>query len=418
MNLKKARGFQDFLEEDCLKIDSILETLKEILACYDFSRVDPPLLEYENLFKRTLGLDSDIVSKQMYSFQKGEKALTLRPEGTAGIVRMLITAKAYQKLPLRWFYYGPMFRYERPQKGRFRQLHQLGVELLGDSTAQAEIEILSLSHLIIKAFQLGFHVSLEINTLGSQEERTKYKETFKKYLLNFKTRLSEDSQRRLGSNPLRIWDSKSVQDQEILQKAPLLKDSLGKDSLERYVTIKNSLQDLGIAFKENFKLVRGLDYYNDLVFEWTSSKLGSQSALIAGGRYDSLVGQLGGTPTSAVGWALGLDRLSLLCPEVSKQKTQISLISGGDENSPSYKKAIQLAYELRTKGFSVSYRFSGSFSKQMKRASQKSLWALIYGQKEQEKQEFILKNFKTRDQNYYSALNLTEKIKKIIDKKN
>ena len=417
MNLKKARGFQDFLEEDCLKTDSLLETLREILARFDFSRVDPPLLEYENLFKRTLGLGSDIVSKEMYSFQKGEESLTLRPEGTAGIVRMLITGKAYQKLPLRWFYYGPMFRHERPQKGRFRQFHQLGVELLGDSTVQAEVEVLSLSHLIIKAFQLESHVSLEINTLGNQEERAKYKEDFKKYLLDFKAGLSADSQRRLESNPLRIWDSKSAQDQGILQKAPLLKDSLGVKSLEKYTAIKNSLQDLGIAFKENSKLVRGLDYYNDLVFEWTSSELGSQSALIAGGRYDSLVEQLGGAPTPAVGWALGLERLSLLCPEASKQKTQISLISSGDENSPYYKKAVQLAYELRAEGFSISYRLSSNFSKQMKRAGEKSLWALIYGQKEQEKQEFIFKNLHTGDQNCYPVSNLIEKIKKIIDKK-
>ena len=416
MDLKKARGFQDFLEQDCLKTESILKTLKELLTCFDFSKVDPPLLEYENLFKRTLGLDSDVVSKEMYSIQKGEETLSLRPEGTAGIARMLITNKLYQQLPLRWFYYGPMFRHERPQKGRFRQFHQLGVELLGDSSVQAELELLSLSHSIIKAFQLEDHTSLEINTLGSLEERTKYKEQFKKYLFDFKERLSEDSQRRWASNPLRIWDSKCPQDQDILQKAPLLKESLAEESLEKYNSIKNFLQDLGIAFKENFQLVRGLDYYNDLVFEWKSSQLGSQSALIAGGRYDSLVEQLGGHSTPAVGWALGLERLSLLCPEVSKQKNQICLIAGGEENSPHYKKALCLAYELRSAGFSVSYRFSANFSKQMKRASQNSLWALIYGKKEQEKQEFILKNLETGEQDCYPASNLIKKIKKILDK--
>jgi len=414
--LKRARGFQDFLEEDCLKIDSLLSQLKKLLACYDFSRVDTPLLEYENLFKRTLGIDSDIVSKEMYSFQKGEEALTLRPEGTAGLVRMLISNKLYQKLPLRCFYYGPMFRHERPQKGRYRQFHQLGVELLGDSTVQAEIEVLTLSYSIIKAFQLENHITLEINTLGSPKERVQYKTDFKSYLLDFRTSLSEESQKRLNSNPLRIWDSKSSQDQEIVQKAPLLKNSLGEESLEQYNQVKEFLRDLGIPFKENFKLVRGLDYYNDLVFEWTSSQLGSQSALIAGGRYDSLVEQLGGDSTAAVGWALGLERLALLCPEVSKKKTQISLISGGDKKSSSYKKAVKLAYDLRREGFSVSYRFSGNFSKQMKRASQKSLWALIYGQKEQEKQEFLLKNLRTGKQNCYTASNLIKNIKKIIDK--
>ena len=425
MDLRKPRGFQDFLEGDCLKFDFILDTLKELLNRFDFSRVDPPLLEYEHLFKRTLGLGSDIVSKEMYSFEKGEETLTLRPEGTASIARMLITNKAYKQLPLRWFYYGPMFRHERPQKGRFRQFHQLGVELLestktesqNNSIVQSTVEVLSLSHLIIEAFQLNSHVLLEINTLGNQEERAKYKEDFKKYLSAFKAQLSEDSQRRLESNPLRIWDSKAVQDQEILEKAPLLKESLGARSLEYYSKIKDSLDRLGIPFKENLKLVRGLDYYNDLVFEWTSSKLGSQSALIAGGRYDSLVEQLGGEPVSAVGWALGLERLSLLCPEALRKKTQITVVSGGGHENPSYKKAIQLVYQLRKNGLSVSYRFSSNFSKQMKRASEKSFWALIYGEKEQENQEFILKNLATAEQYRHSESDLIKKVKKTIDKK-
>ena len=414
MDLKKARGFQDFLEEDCLKTDRLLAKLKKVLSCYDFSRVDPPLLEYENLFRRTLGLDSDIVSKEMYSFQKGEETLTLRPEGTASVARMLITHKLYQKLPLKLFYYGPMFRHERPQKGRFRQFHQLGVEFLGDSSTQAEVEILSLSYSIIKTFELEDFTKLEINTLGSEEERSQYKKAFKKYLLDFKSHLSEESQKRLESNPLRIWDSKSSQDQNILEKAPLLKESLTQESLKKYEQIKKQLTDLQIPFEENFKLVRGLDYYNDLVFEWKCSKLGSQSAIIAGGRYDNLVEQLGGESVPALGWALGLERLSLLCPSAPQKKSHISLISNEDDSS--YKKAIGLIYQLREAGFSVSYRFSGQFSKQMKRASQKSLWALIYGKKEQEKQEFILKNLETGEQSSYPISHFLENIKKNLDK--
>ena len=211
----------------------------------------------------------------MYSFQKGEDGFTLRPEGTVGIARMFITQKLERQLPLRWFYYGPMFRHERPQKGRFRQFHQLGVELLGDKGEAADIEILSLAWLLIKQLQLESKVCLEINSLGSLEEMVDYKQKLKKFLLDFKSKLSADSQARLDSNPLRIWDSKEGQDQEILKKAPLLKENLQTSSLNRYEQIKKLLTQFEIPFKENHRLVRGLDYYNDLVFEWTSEDLGA-----------------------------------------------------------------------------------------------------------------------------------------------
>ena len=408
MNLKKLRGFQDFLEEDCLKFDSILSVLVKILKCFDFSRVEPPLLEHKDLFLRTLGEESDIVNKEMYSFQKGEEALTLRPEGTAGAARMFITQKLFRQIPLRWFYYGPMFRHERPQKGRFRQFHQLGVELLGDSQSQSDVELLSLAWLIVKAFKLESHVFLEINTLGSQEERNKYKKQFQKYLSSVRGKLSGDSQIRLDKNPLRIWDSKEERDQELLRKAPLLKESLGTASLQKYEEIKNLLKDLEIPFKEKPQLVRGLDYYNDLIFEWTSFKLGSQSALIAGGRYDSLIQQLGGPVVSATGWALGLERLSLLSSSVQKEPLQLALIS--EQSTEVYK----LAYKLRSDGFSVHYRFSGNFSKQMKRASQKCLWALIYGQKERDREEVILKNLKTGEQVFLPLSLLKQELNKRI----
>ncbi|MCZ0932082.1 MAG: histidine--tRNA ligase [Oligoflexia bacterium] len=409
MLLKKVRGFPDHLEEDCLKYDSLLSVSAELLKKFNFSRINPPVLEYSELFSRTLGEESDIVNKEMYSFQKGEDSFTLRPEGTAGVARMFITQKLDQQLPLRWFYYGPMFRHERPQKGRFRQFHQLGVELLGDKGELADIEILSLAWLLIKQLQLESKVCLEINSLGAVEERAHYKQKLKKFLLDFKNKLSVDSQIRLDKNPLRIWDSKEEPDQEILKKAPLLKECLKSSSLNKYEKIKQLLTQFKIPFKENHRLVRGLDYYNDLVFEWTSQDLGAQSAFLAGGRYDGLISQLGGKETSAIGWALGLERLSLLCQTFKPKPLQLAFISSGQS---AQEKAFQLAYELRAEGFSVYHHFSGNFSKQMKRAGQKCLFALIYGEKEHNKQEIILKNLTQGDQTCLPLSSLQSELKK------
>ena len=410
MLLKKVRGFPDQLEEDCLQYDSLLAVIISLLKKFNFSRVNPPILEYSELFNRTLGEGSDIVNKEMYSFQKGEDFFTLRPEGTVGIARMLITQKQEQKLPLRWFYYGPMFRHERPQKGRLRQFHQLGVELLGQKEEQADIEVLSLAWLLIKQLKLESKACLEINTLGSLEERSHYKQKFKTFLLDFKNQLSKDSQTRLDKNPLRIWDSKEKQDQEILKKAPLLKESLQSNSLKKYEKIKQILTHFKIPFKENHKLVRGLDYYNDLIFEWTSSDLGAQSAFLAGGRYDSLTRLLGGKETPAIGWAIGVERLSLLCQKFKTELIQLGLISSSDKTAQ--EKALLLAHELRASGFSVYHHFSGNFSKQMKRVSQECLFALIYGEKEQNKQEVILKDLAQGNQICLPLLSLQSELKK------
>ena len=410
IHIKKVRGFPDHLEEDCWQYDSLLSVITPLLKRFNFSRVGPPILEQSALFRRTLGEESDIVNKEMYSFQKGEDSLTLRPEGTAGIARMLITQKLERQLPLRWFYYGPMFRHERPQKGRFRQFYQLGVELLGDKEDLADIEVLSLAWLLIKKLQLENKVCLEINTLGSLEERLSYKQRLKFFLLGFKNQLSKDSRLRLERNPLRVWDSKEERDQEILKKAPLLKESLRTESLSKYENMKRLLNQFKIPFKENHKLVRGLDYYNDLVFEWTSSSLGSQSAFLAGGRYDSLISQLGGKESPAVGWALGLERLSLLCRSFKTEFLQLGIISSVEKIAQ--EKAFQLAHELRYEGFSVYHHFSGNFSKQLKRAGQKCLFALIYGEKEQRRQEVILKNLTQGDQVLLSIPSLPQELKK------
>ena len=412
MSLKKVRGFPDHLPKDNDQFDALLSLIVKVLQNFDFQRVNPPILEYNELFSGTLGEGSDIVNKEMYSFQKGKEKLTLRPEGTASIARIFITEKMFKQLPLRWYYYGPMFRHERPQKGRFRQFHQVGVEFLGDSSEEADVEILSMSWLIIKKLNLEEKVTLEINSLGSLEERKKYKEELKKYLLPLKKKLSADSQTRLVKNPLRIWDSKEKTDQEIMKKAPLLKNYLQKETLERYEQIKELLSFLDIPFKENPCLVRGLDYYNDLVFEFQSPALGAQSGFLAGGRYDRLIEVLGGPSTAATGWALGLERLNLLVDPFQKQPFPIGFVAVGEG---AQKQALKMVYELRSKGFSVYYRFSGNLSKQMKRVGEKCRFALIYGEKELVRGEIVLKNLSQGDQNSIPLSRLKEELNKRLN---
>lgn len=413
MPLKKLRGFPDHLPETSLQLDSLLSLITEVFKQADFQKVQAPILEQSELFARTLGENSDIVNKEMYSFQQGEESLTLRPEGTAGIARMFITNQLHKQLPLKWYYCGPMFRHERPQKGRFRQFHQVGLEFLGDSSVETDVEVLSISSLLVKKLKLEQKVVLQINSLGSLEERQDYTQKLKKYLQAYQGELSAESQIRLTKNPLRIWDSKDKSDQKIMEQAPVLKDSLQQTSLKKYESIQGFLKDLHIPFQENPRLVRGLDYYNDLVFEWTSMELGAQSAFLAGGRYDGLIESLGGHHTPAVGWALGLERLSLLCKPFEEEPLQIGLLAVGDQAK---RKMFQLAYELRSETYSVYFRFSGNFSKQMKRVGQKCQWALICGEQEINQGQLILKNLSTKNQKTLLFSQVKEELDKNLKK--
>ncbi len=409
--LKRVRGFPDQLPEESAQKEALLSTIIQVLKNFDFQKVHPPILELSDLFTRSLGENSDIVHKEMYSLQKGEESLTLRPEGTVSIARMFITHKMRDSLPLRWYYHGPMFRHERPQKGRFRQFHQVGVEFLGDPSIQADAEILSLSWVLVQKLALKGKTFLEINSLGSLKEREQYKKQLKAFLSPFQKQLSPESQTRLKQNPLRILDSKDPADQNLIKKAPLLRDSLGPASREKYENIKKLLAELNIPFKENTGLVRGLDYYNDLVFEWTSPELGAQSTFLAGGRYDSLIESLAGPPTPALGWALGLERLQILSRSFPVEPMQIGLLSSGEKAE---KKAFQIAYKLRAEGWSVHFRFSGNFSKQMKRMSKKCLFALIYGEREHNKEEIILKDLLKKQQISFPLSQLKEELQKKI----
>jgi histidyl-tRNA synthetase len=303
----------DMLPEQAPVWHYVESCLKDVLDSYGYREIRFPILEQTQLFKRSIGEVTDIVEKEMYSFDdRNGDSLTLRPEGTACCVRACEEHGLLYNQTHRLWYMGPMFRHERPQKGRLRQFHQMGVEAFGMDGPDIDAEMILLSARIWRNLGLQEVLTLELNTLGSNKARADYREALVKYLTQFRADLDEDSQRRLQGNPLRILDSKVERTQEILRGAPTLMACLDEDSRVHFEGLQKRLQDLGIRFRLNPGLVRGLDYYNRTVFEWTTDKLGSQATVCAGGRYDGLVEQLGGKPTSAVGFALGIERIILL----------------------------------------------------------------------------------------------------------
>ena len=408
--LQKVRGFSDHLPQSLAKHRKIISTAFEVSSRFCFQPVETPIVEQVDVFRRAME-ESTVVNKEMYIVENSGESLALRPEGTASIARMFITEKLEKQLPLRFIYSGPMFRHERPQKGRFRQFTTVAVEVLGEAEERADIEVISLAWLFLKELGLHSQVSLEINTIGSLEERKAYIQKLVHYLKPFEKKLSAESQVRLEKNPLRILDSKQEEDQELLKETPLIGDDLTPDTLNSYQFIKEQLKSFDIPFTENPRLVRGLDYYNHLVFEIKSPLLGAQSALIAGGRYDTLVETLGGPSVPAVGWGAGVERLALLCDEAPLPSPKIAFIAVG--KTPQ-EKAFQTAYQLRKKGYSVYFKFTGNFSKQMRRANRKgSLIALILGEEEINNQTITLKNLKTEKQHSFQEENLEEELNRL-----
>ena len=312
--IKAIRGMNDVLPEQTPVWQYLEQTVKELLAGYGYSEIRMPIVEQTNLFKRSIGEVTDIVEKEMYTFDdRNGDSLTLRPEGTASCVRAceehsLLSNNQSQRL----WYTGPMFRHERPQKGRYRQFFQVGVETFGMATPDIDAETIIMTARLWQQLGLQDAVTLQLNTIGSAEARTAYKAALVEYLSQFKDQLDEDSQRRLDTNPLRILDSKNEQTQALLNDAPALHDYLDDESREHFDKLTAILDAAGVAYEVNQRLVRGLDYYGKTVFEWVTDKLGAQGTVCAGGRYDGLVEQLGGKPTPAVGFAMGVERLILL----------------------------------------------------------------------------------------------------------
>ncbi|MGZ3723565.1 MAG: histidine--tRNA ligase [Bdellovibrionales bacterium] len=410
--LQSVRGTHDLLPEAQAKHNTIIGVARSISERFGFQEMSTPIFEFADVFKRTLGEASDIVNKEMYTFKdRNDEEITLRPEGTAPIARAFISEGLSQRTPLKLFYQGPMFRYERPQKGRQRQFHQFGAELLGVASPYADVECLTLAHEILRGLDVLSTSRLEINSIGDDESRAKYTAALVKYLTENSAKLSEESQRRLTANPLRILDSKSEGDQALLKNAPLISDFYNETSKTFFDTICTSLKNVGIPFHVNPFLVRGLDYYTHCVFEYRTSALGAQDAILSGGRYDGLIEQMGGPSTPGFGWAAGIERLAMLSPVVSPRERPLAVIP---VHSTAEQQAFELCYKLRAAGLNCEIAFSGNLSKRMKRAAGQNAWAaVVVGPDELARGEVVVKLLDTSEQKTLRLDGLAESLASI-----
>ncbi len=392
--IQAIRGTRDILPPETEYWQYIEAIAKEILDRAVYQEIRTPIFEQTALFERGIGEATDVVGKEMYSFtDRGDRSITLRPEGTAGAVRAYIennlqAAGGVQRL----WYIGPMFRYERPQAGRQRQFHQLGVEVIGSADPRADVEAIALATDILQTLGLK-NLTLALNSVGDGTDRQRYREALVAYLTPHQADLDRDSQERLTRNPLRILDSKDTRTQEIVQNAPSILTHLGSDSQRHFEQVQQLLTDLGITYELTPTLVRGLDYYTHTAFEVQSGDLGAQATVCGGGRYDGLIQELGGADTPAIGWAMGLERLIILLQQLqplTALNPEIYLVSKGKKAEP---RALLLAHKLRQSGIRVSLDLSGSaFGKQFKRADKAGAIAcLVVGDSEVETDTVQLK---------------------------
>lgn len=379
--LQPVRGTHDLLPEEYRRHQAVVGKARDIVGRYGYEEIAPPIFEFTSVFLRTLGDTSDVVSKETYTFtDRGGESITLRPEFTAQIARAFITHGLKDQTPLKYFYYGPAFRYERPQKGRQRQFHQIGAELLGAPEPQADVELIAMAAQVLASLGLKDKVKLELNTLGDAESRTNYRAALVDYFQSFRDQLSEDSKKRLEANPLRILDSKDEGDRKLIVDAPVNGDYFSAHASDFFAQVKEGLDSLGISFYLNPRLVRGLDYYSHSVFEFTTEALGAQNTVLAGGRYDSLIATMGGPDTAGSGWAAGVERLVALAEVDVKTIRPIALIPIGDEAE---KKALVLAHRLRQAGYTTELAYRGNAQKRMKRANKlQASVALLLGEDE------------------------------------
>jgi histidyl-tRNA synthetase len=408
-SLQPVRGTHDLLPEEMRRHRRVVETARAVAERYGYLEMATPIFEFSEVFQRTLGDTSDIVTKEMYSFtDRGGEQLTLRPEGTASVVRALISEGLAQHLPLKYFYSGPMFRYERPQKGRLRQFHQTGVELLGVAQPQGDVEIIAVGAAILRELGALDRTVLEINTLGDSESRSAYRSVLVDYLTGHKAQLSKESVERLERNPLRTLDSKDEGDQAIVADAPVYTDYLNAASRAFFDAVKQGLDATGIAYQINPRLVRGLDYYCHTCFEFTAAELGAQKTVMAGGRYDGLVETMGGPPTPGVGWASGIERVGMMLREPPAEPRPIAVIPIGEAAATS---ALKLTEDLRRAGFTIDLGFSGNIKKRMARADKiKAMAAVIIGDDELAKGAATLRDLQSGAQEQVPLTQLQERL--------
>lgn len=410
--IQAIRGMNDCLPSETGLWQFVESTIRQVVASYGYQEIRTPIVESTDLFKRSIGEVTDIVEKEMYTFaDRNSDSLTLRPEGTACVVRAGNEHGLLYNQQQRLWYIGQMFRHERPQKGRYRQFHQFGVEVFGLAGPDIDAEVILLSARLWEKFGISQNVTLEINSLGSTEARASYKEQLVAFLKTRESELDEDSLRRLQTNPLRVLDSKNPQVQKAVKDAPQLIDCLDEESAKHFQGLCERLDNLGIKYRVNPALVRGLDYYNRTVFEWITDSLGSQGTVCAGGRYDGLVEQLGGKATQGVGFAMGLERLVLMLQTLKLDKDLASVVdiyvTAMDESVELY--ARQVSEKLRDALPHIklmNHCGGGNFKKQMKRADQSGASiAFIIGQDEMETQQVAVKYLREKQPQEIVSIN-------------
>ena len=411
--LRTVRGVNDLLPEVLVKHNKVIEDALKISNQYCYSQIETPIFEFSEIFTKPLGISSDIVTKENYIFRdRSDDELMLRPEGTSGVVRAFLNAGLIQDIPKRFSYFGPMFRYERPQKGRLRQFKQFGVECLGLSNPMADVEVISLGKNFLQKLDLLNSTSLKINSLGDAESRSNYRKALLEYLNDYKTELSQDSIKRLSQNPLRILDSKNEIDKKILANAPNILDYLNQESRQRFHKVTEGLDVLGIKYCIDKNLVRGLDYYCHTAFEFITKELGAQGTVLAGGRYDGLSKMLGGPDVPGVGWAAGIERLSLLIPSHFTSNPDVVLIGVSEEFNFLL---LPLMQQLINEAFRVEVLYAGNISKKLKRANKiKASFAIILGEEEVKMKVLKLKNLVTGSEEHMSIDKAVKIIKEFL----
>ncbi len=413
MKLQKPKGTQDILPAESVKWQYVEGFAREIFKCYNYAEVRTPIFEHYEVISRSVGDTTDIVTKEMYDFyDKGDRHITLRPEGTAPVVRSYVENKLFApevQKPSKFYYMGPMFRYERPQKGRQRQFTQFGVELLGAEVPQADVEVIAMAYEFLEKLGLQGQVTVELNSLGDAESRNAYREKLVDYLRGHYDELSEDSKARLERNPLRVLDSKEDCDKVVVENAPLYADSLNENSRNFFAKVLAGLDRLGIKYRVNNRLVRGLDYYSHTVFELVTDKLGAQGTVLAGGRYDGLVEQMGGGAVAGIGWACGVERLAMLLERADEQPRPVAVIPVCEEVNDA---AVEIAQKLRLAGLHVEQGYGGNMKKRMIKANKANARAaVIVGPDELAEGKLMVKNLDNGEQKTVAVENVVEEVK-------
>lgn len=405
-----VRGTHDILPDDFARFRHVVDTARHAAQLFGYREMATPIFEFTDVFARSMGETSDAVSKEMYAINdRGGENLALRPEYTAGICRAFISNGLQQNVPFKAFAWGPMFRYERPQKGRQRQFHQIDVEVIGAAEPQADVEVIALGAEILRRLGILDKCTLELNTLGDPESRVGYRDALVKYFSGYADQLSEDSRKRLEKNPLRILDSKDEGDRKLVANAPLIHDYLTPAASDFFKALQDGLAASDVPFTVSPRLVRGLDYYTHTAFEFVTTHLGAQGAVIAGGRYDGLIEQLGGKPTPGIGWAGGIERLVLLSDPQPVASRIVAVIPIG---AAAEAEAVKLAGELRRADIAVELAYGGNVGKRFKRADKVGCTAaVVIGDDEIANGVVKLKDFKSGEEAVVARAELLGKLK-------